>query len=85
MSSISRIQVVHLYRTFLRNAKLFSDYNFKSYAFRRIRAGFRENLGLKDSDAITFEYNKGLNDLASLKRQATVSSLYPELGNVMAS
>ena len=32
-----------LYRSLLRQAKSLKDYNFRSYAVRRVRAGFQEN------------------------------------------
>jgi len=36
-----------LYRSLLRQGKLIKDYNFRSYAIRRVKTGFQENRGLQ--------------------------------------
>ena len=47
---------------------LFQDYNFKSYAVRRIKCGYAENRTLSDKAVIAAEYEKGVKELESLKR-----------------
>mmetsp|Transcript_22614 Transcript_22614/g.33070 ORF Transcript_22614/g.33070 Transcript_22614/m.33070 type:complete len:81 (-) Transcript_22614:126-368(-) len=71
-----------LYRSLLRAAKNFTDYNFRSYAYRRVRTEFRENVSLAPVEA-EVKYNEGLVHLGVLTRQSIVSSLYPENPSVM--
>ena len=37
-----------LYRNLLRNANSMKDYNFRSYAIRRIRTGYNENKSIQE-------------------------------------
>jgi len=71
-----------LYRTMLRTTKLFADYNFRSYAQRRVRVGFetaRNYTGVERDNALM----EGNRHLELLKRQGTISSLYPSEMSVM--
>jgi hypothetical protein len=43
------------------------DYNFRTYALRRIKTGFHENQGLAGEKA-QVEFQKGLEQLGVLKR-----------------
>jgi LYR motif-containing protein 4 len=83
MSVVNKAAVLSLFRSLSREGRKFTDYNFRDYARRRIGAGFRENVGLKSSEDISEQYKLGLDQLASVKRQAMVSSLYPEMISVM--
>ena len=47
---------LQLYKSMLRQAKLITDYNFRSYAVRKIKVNFRNNAeltGKSEADAIT--------------------------------
>eukprot|EP00591_Stephanopyxis_turris_P012500 CAMPEP_0195520028 /NCGR_PEP_ID=MMETSP0794_2-20130614/15962_1 /TAXON_ID=515487 /ORGANISM="Stephanopyxis turris, Strain CCMP 815" /LENGTH=64 /DNA_ID=CAMNT_0040649297 /DNA_START=72 /DNA_END=262 /DNA_ORIENTATION=+ len=44
------MSTVSLYRQFLRAAKSFTDYNFQSYAIRRVREQFRDHKALVGSE-----------------------------------
>ncbi|KAL4623442.1 LYR motif-containing protein 4-like [Arapaima gigas] len=46
MASSSRYQVLSLYRMLLKESKKFPSYNFRMYALRRVRDGFRANHSL---------------------------------------
>ena len=72
-----------LFRSLCREGRKFTDYNFRDYARRRINIGFRENVGLSKPEEVSEQYKLGLEQLASLKRQAMVSSIYPEMTSVM--
>merc|ERR1712100_971585 len=74
--SMSAVAVLSLYRATLRSAKQFPQYNFRCYAVRRTQQGFRENRALTDPAAIAAALERGQRDLALLRRQATVSSLF---------
>ena len=64
-----------LYRSFFREAARFSDYNFRSYALRRVQTGFRENMTLS-GDAAESAYQDGVSQLTSLRRMVAVSEIY---------
>lgn len=44
----SKTEVLSLFRTFLRTARQFSDYNIREYTRRRTADVFRENRALSD-------------------------------------
>ena len=46
-TSISRMKALSLFRALYREAKQMNDYNFRSYAIRRIKVGFRTNASLQ--------------------------------------
>ena len=45
----------------------YQDYNFRAYAIRRTKLGFRENRNIKN-ESLYEEFNKGLQQLEMLKR-----------------
>mmetsp|Transcript_3463 Transcript_3463/g.2877 ORF Transcript_3463/g.2877 Transcript_3463/m.2877 type:complete len:82 (-) Transcript_3463:757-1002(-) len=71
-----------LYRSLLREAKRVSDYNFRSYALRRIEAGFNKNRQLQGEEAESV-INEGYNQLDMLKRQSMLTRMYPSATSVM--
>ncbi|PKI47763.1 hypothetical protein CRG98_031896 [Punica granatum] len=67
----SRSEVFSLFRSLLRTARDFSDYNMREYMKRRTIDAFRSNGGLSDPQSVA-------------KRQAIVYSLYaPKVKSVM--
>ncbi|ODV98195.1 hypothetical protein PACTADRAFT_185377 [Pachysolen tannophilus NRRL Y-2460] len=68
--------VLALYRSFLRNASKFGNYNFRSYFLRKTRDTFRENKNITDKEQIDKFFKQSQLDLAILKRQATISQMY---------
>ncbi|KAL5766546.1 hypothetical protein ACOSP7_017163 [Xanthoceras sorbifolium] len=84
MASPSRTELLGLYRSLLRTAREFCDYNVREYAKRRTSDGFRQNRNLTDPDLIASVYREGKNQLAVAKRQALVYSLYaPKVKSIM--
>ena len=73
----SRPGVLRLYKSLLRAAREFENYNFRDYAARYVRDDFRAH---RDADAAAAAelYAKGLEQRDQLKRMATVSSLFPD-------
>lgn len=63
----SRQAVLGLFRSMLRAAGHMEDYNFRSYAKRRVALGFKENRSV-GGEALAAEYNEGLQQLQVLKR-----------------
>lgn len=73
-----------LLRSLLREAHKVNDYNFRSYAIRRVKAGFRMNSGL-EGNAKMAAIKEGEEQLAILRRQVIVGNLYPSDTSVMES
>mmetsp|Transcript_58254 Transcript_58254/g.126578 ORF Transcript_58254/g.126578 Transcript_58254/m.126578 type:complete len:84 (-) Transcript_58254:16-267(-) len=82
MSQPSRSLVLSLFRSMIRSSRNFTDYNFNSFARRRIRIGFARNSKLEGSAAAE-AYQEGIKQLGVVQRQAVVSSLYPDVNSVM--
>lgn len=74
-----------LYRDLLRAAKGFSNYNFREYALRRVRESFREGAALSQSADVSRAYAEGRVELDMLRRQSTISSLFPQGAHAMES
>ncbi|BAM81246.1 hypothetical protein, conserved [Cyanidioschyzon merolae strain 10D] len=73
----TRFQVLQLYRALLRACEGFADTNVRAYAKRRVQAGFRENRNLQDPQRIDQLLEKAQKDLEMVRRQTTISKLYP--------
>ena len=72
-----------LYRRLMRAAGGFHNYNFREYALRRVRLGFRENKVVADSAAALRLLAAGEKELETVRRQATISMLYQETRHVL--
>lgn len=80
----SKAQVLSLFRSLLRTARQFSDYNVKEYTKRRTIDAFRHNHRLTDPSSLASAYSDGEAQLQIAKRQAVVYSLYaPNIKSVM--
>ncbi|OIW16727.1 hypothetical protein TanjilG_14497 [Lupinus angustifolius] len=80
----SRPEVLSLFRSLLRVAHNFPDYNIREYIKRRTIDAFRQNRNLSDSPSISSAFSEGKSQLDVAKRQAIVYSLYaPPLKSVM--
>ncbi|KAK4555353.1 hypothetical protein LTR86_007650 [Recurvomyces mirabilis] len=76
MSSPAISEVLSLYRSISRQARQFSNYNFREYAKRRARDAFRDNRAESDARRIQELMQKGLKELQILKRQTVVSQFF---------
>ncbi|XP_030940423.1 LYR motif-containing protein 4 [Quercus lobata] len=80
----TRSEVLFLFRSLLRTARQFSDYNIREYTKRRTIDGFRQNRTLSDPDSIASAFSHGEAQLEVAKRQAVVYSLYaPKVKSIM--
>mmetsp|Transcript_13783 Transcript_13783/g.20191 ORF Transcript_13783/g.20191 Transcript_13783/m.20191 type:complete len:81 (+) Transcript_13783:236-478(+) len=79
---MSQASSAKLFRSLMREAKRVNDYNFRSYAIRRVKAGFEMNKDLQ-GDAATAALQDGEHQLGVLKRQAVLGQLYPSARSVM--
>ncbi|XAR65517.1 hypothetical protein NMG60_11009663 [Bertholletia excelsa] len=79
-----RSEVLALFRSLLRTAREFSDYNIREYAKRRTIDAFRLNKDLSDPSAVSAAFSDGKSQLEVAKRQAVVYSLYaPKAKSIM--
>ncbi|XWS37297.1 hypothetical protein CRYUN_Cryun19dG0031000 [Craigia yunnanensis] len=79
-----RAEVLQLYRSLLRVARQFCDYNIREYTKRRTIDGFRDNKKLTDPSQLSTALSDGKAQLEVAKRQAVVYSLYaPEVKSIM--
>ncbi|KAI1902212.1 hypothetical protein AGOR_G00042390 [Albula goreensis] len=76
MASSSRTQVISLYRMLLRESKKFPSYNYRTYALRRVKDGFRENRNVDNPKMLDHLLNQARESLAVMKRQVSVGQMY---------
>lgn len=72
-----RGEVLSLYRTLLRSAHSFKDYNFRAYFQRRIKEEFHANAKSPlQKEALAELLATGRHELEVLRRQAAISAMY---------
>ncbi|WCJ34344.1 LYR family of Fe/S cluster biogenesis protein [Euphorbia peplus] len=80
----SKGEILTLYRSLLRTARQFCDYNIREYTKRRTVDAFRQNRSLSEPSAISAAFSDGKAQLEVAKRQMIVYSLYaPKIKSVM--
>lgn len=72
----SRRDILHLYGSTLRAARLFRSYNFRDYFVRRARVTFRNMQVEQDQSRLSQAYDEALKEMAALRRSAVVNQLY---------
>ncbi|KAK9491050.1 complex 1 protein-domain-containing protein [Lipomyces doorenjongii] len=75
-SSHTSQAVLSLYRSLLRTSRKFEAYNFREYAVRRTRDGFRIHKDETDPRMIEILLKQGEEQLALLQRQTAISQMY---------
>ncbi|XP_012683407.2 LYR motif-containing protein 4 [Clupea harengus] len=83
MASSSRTQVLSLYRMLIKESKKFPSYNYRTYALRRVKDGFRENLAVDNPKTLDVLLNQARESLAVIKRQVTIGQFYTTQKNVV--
>ncbi|CAO2816353.1 unnamed protein product [Amaranthus hypochondriacus] len=79
-----RAEILHLFRSLLRVARQFPDYNIREYAKRRTIDAFHNNKSLSDASAISQAFADAKSQLDVARRQAVVYSLYaPKVKSIM--
>lgn len=80
----TRSEVLSLFRSLMRTAREFTDYNVREYTKRRTVDAFRHNRHLSDTKEVAAAFADGKVQLGVAKRQAVVYSLYaPKIKSVM--
>ncbi|CCC70362.1 hypothetical protein NCAS_0E02920 [Naumovozyma castellii] len=72
----SRLQVLSLYKQFIRNSNQFNNFNFREYFLRISREKFKENAPIQDKEKVAKLYEAAQRDLGVLKRQKLISQMY---------
>ncbi|KAJ3200773.1 hypothetical protein HDU82_008620 [Entophlyctis luteolus] len=72
----STAQALSLYRSLLRAARLYSNYNFRNYVARRATDSFREFQHATDPEVLSRAYAKGIAELGVAQRQGTIDGMY---------
>ncbi|KAJ0578119.1 putative complex 1 LYR protein [Helianthus annuus] len=84
MATPSRSEILTLFRSLLRSARQFPDYNIREYTKRRTIDAFRHNKTLSEPSSIAAAFSDGQSQLQVAKRQAVVYSLYaPKIKSIM--
>ncbi|XP_065064240.1 LYR motif-containing protein 4-like [Rhopilema esculentum] len=76
MAASSRAEVIKIYRQMMRAGEQFGSYNFREYAKRRIRDGFKEHINEADGIKIKSSIVKAQENLALIKRQVLIGQMY---------
>ncbi|KAL5233443.1 hypothetical protein ACI65C_000853 [Semiaphis heraclei] len=75
-ASVTRAEVLKIYKTMLRESGKFSFYNYRMYAIRRVRDAFREQKAVNDKSKIQQHLLEAHKFLNIIKRQVIVGDLY---------
>ncbi|CAG4949772.1 unnamed protein product [Parnassius apollo] len=76
VSNVSKTHILSIYKSLMRESAKFSNYNFRSYALRRVRDAFKEHKSLADKKLINKEYQFAKDNLAIIKRQVVIGEMY---------
>ncbi|XP_053626281.1 protein bcn92 isoform X2 [Cherax quadricarinatus] len=69
-------QVLALYKTLLRESQKFPSYNYREYALRRIRDGFKAAKSITNEEDRQREIQIAKESLEVIKRQVVIGQLY---------
>lgn len=72
----SRSQILSLYKIMLKESAKFPDFNFRSYAVRRIRDGFKQAKNLNEPAQIQKQVEYARQNLEVIKRQAMIGHMF---------
>jgi len=73
---MARSEALNLYRTMLREAEKFPDFNFRNYFQRRIRDAFKNAATIEDAAVAEAELKRARIDLGLLQRQAAIGHMF---------
>jgi len=72
----ARTKTLALYKTTMREASKFTDFNFRNYFQRRVRDGYKESMHLTEGPQIQEKLKIAQQNLEMIRRQATLSQLF---------
>jgi|ERR1712131_1532 len=76
MASSSKSQVISLYRMLIRESMKFPSYNYRTYALRRVKDGFKANKHVDNPKTLDSLLNQARENLAIIKRQVCIGQFY---------
>jgi hypothetical protein len=79
----TKTQVLSLYRQILRGGSHFVDYNFRKYVHRIAKEDFRKYANERDPKIIQVLYERGVEQLGVVQRQAINNQMYARKLNVI--
>lgn len=85
MASTCKTQVISLYRMLIKESKKFPSYNYRTYALRRVKDGFRENVHVDNPKTLDLLLNQARESLAIIKRQVSIGQLYSAQKTIVES
>ncbi|ORX73581.1 hypothetical protein DL89DRAFT_263625 [Linderina pennispora] len=74
--TVTRSQVLKLYRSSLQAAQQFETYNFRKYFYRRTRDRFRASSTLTEEPAIAQAVAEARQELTVMQRQGLVNKMF---------
>lgn len=83
--STCKTQVISLYRMLIKESKKFPSYNYRTYALRRVKDGFRENVHVDNPKTLDLLLNQARESLAIIKRQVSIGQLYSAQKTIVES
>ncbi|XP_049882959.1 LYR motif-containing protein 4-like [Pectinophora gossypiella] len=72
----SKTQILSLYKSLLRESEKFPNYNFRSYAIRRVRDAFKEKKTITDQKQAKKEIEYAKENLAIIQRQTSIGNMF---------
>jgi len=73
---MTRSASLHLYKSLMKEAGKFPDFNFRNYFQRRIRDEFKNAKDVTNTKAVEKGLARGRIELEMLRRQATIGHLF---------
>ena len=74
--AMNKVKILGLYRTMLRAANSFENYNFRVYATEKIRKTFRQHKHEEDVTKVNELVHLAEDNLEVIRRQTTIGKLY---------
>lgn len=75
-AAVSRSAVLGLYRSLIKNAREWQNYNFREYILRRVREDFAANRTETDPERLKSLISFAKENLEIVKRQKIVQNMY---------
>ncbi|KAL7632813.1 UNVERIFIED_CONTAM: hypothetical protein RMT77_016879 [Armadillidium vulgare] len=69
-------EMLSVYKQLLRESQKFSSYNYREYALKRIKDGFKEYKDVTDEKKLLALRNSALENLQVIKRQVLIGQMY---------
>ncbi|XP_031621673.1 LYR motif-containing protein 4 [Contarinia nasturtii] len=74
--SVTKVQVLSIYKQLLRESQKFDSYSFRNYAVRRIKDTFKLNKSITQAIEVQKQYQIANENLGIIKRQVIIGKMY---------